>query len=123
MPGEVAILNVAAGDTKLTFDSKDAAEREKAARIVKDMIRRGFVLLIEVGKDEKGPLYRRATDFDDSTNEYIVAGSADDQEQTHDQEPAGQTRTRSQGSRRKPAARRVPAAATNAVAVARTAGG
>ena len=75
MKGEVGILNVGAGDTKLTFDPSKPDEVARSAQIVKDMIRRGFVLLIEVGQDEKGEaIYKRAHDFDESTAEYIVAG-------------------------------------------------
>lgn len=130
MSGTVAILNVAAGDTKLTFDSSDPPERAKSARIVKDMIRRGFVLLIEVGRDDKGPVYRRAHDFDETTNEYIVAGmssdaEADDEEAQDEAEETTSPAPRARSPRRRPKATksRVPAASTNAVAVARTAGG
>ncbi|MEO8391171.1 hypothetical protein [Polaromonas sp.] len=38
--GSVGILNVGDGDTKLSFDPKNPAERIRAARIVRDMIRR-----------------------------------------------------------------------------------
>ena len=72
--GEVAILNVGAGDTKLSFDPSNPTEARRAAKIVKDMIRRGFAVLIEVGSDERGPLYRRAHDFDEATAEYIRVG-------------------------------------------------
>jgi hypothetical protein len=125
MAGEVAILNVGAGDTKLSFDPKNPAEVERAAKIVKDMIRRGFALLIEVGRDDKGPLYRRAHDFDETTNEYIIAGTPGEAEDKIDeQEPASPLRKgRKGGARRKAAPVRVPAAKTNAVTVARTAGG
>lgn len=41
MMGSVAILNVSAGDTKLTFDKSNPSETIRAARIVKDMLRRG----------------------------------------------------------------------------------
>lgn len=115
--GEVGILNVAAGDTKLVFDNKDPKETARAARIVKDMLRRGFALFIEVGRDEKGPIYRRAHDFDETTTEYIVAGSPGDVEETHDEKPASTPRSRRERKTR------VPAQSTNAVAVARTAGG
>lgn len=112
MSGAVAILNVGAGDTKLSFDPSNPKEVARAAKIVKDMLRRGFCLLIEVGKDEKGPLYRRALDFDEKTTEYIIAGDPEDVEP-------------SRPSKRKGIAtpRRIPAGRTNAVAVARTAGG
>lgn len=113
MIGSVAILNVGAGDTKLSFDPSKPKEVERAAKIVKDMLRRGFVLLIEVGKDEKGPLYRRAIDFDAETTEYIIAGDPEDAT-----EPSS-TPKRGRGA----STGRYRAATTNAVAVARTAGG
>lgn len=77
MTGSIGILNVGAGDTKLVFDNSKPDEIAKSAAIVRDMIRRGFVLLVEVGRDEKGPLYRRAHDFDEATAErYAAAGKA-----------------------------------------------
>ena len=127
MTGEVAILNVATGDTKLTFDPSKPEEVKRSARIVKDMIRRGFVLLIEVGRDEKGPTYRRAHDFDETTAEYIVAGLASDAEETpvNEQEPASAPRIPSQrpAQNRRSVKTRIPASGAKAVAVARTAGG
>ncbi len=75
MVGTVAILNVSAGDTKLTFDPKMPAEVARAAKVVKDMLRRGFALLVEVGHDDKGPLYRRVHDFDEATTEYNTAAT------------------------------------------------
>jgi hypothetical protein len=119
MVGEVGILNVGAGDTKLSFDPKNPQEVARASRIVKDMIRGGFALFIEVGSNDKGPIYQRAHDFDEATSEYIVAGSpGESKDDTHEQEPAGAPR-----KGRKAAPRRIEAATTNAVAVARTAGG
>lgn len=118
--GSVGILNVGAGDTKLTFDSSNPDEVKRSARIVKDMIRRGFVLLIEVGKNDKGPIYQRAHDFDENTAEYIVAGApTTEQEEIVVKKPASTPR---RSGKRAPQTR-VPAAKTNAVAVARTAGG
>lgn len=130
MKGEVGILNVGAGDTKLTFDPSKPDEVARSAQIVKDMIRRGFVLLIEVGQDEKGEaIYKRAHDFDESTAEYIVAGvnELSTTEKAHDDEEQAGSPPRSRkaaprrGGRRK--SERVPASSTRAVAVARTAGG
>ena len=51
--GQIGILNVGAGDTKLTFDKNNPAECIRSARIVTDMLRRGYALLIEV-TDKKG---------------------------------------------------------------------
>lgn len=121
MVGEVGILNVGAGDTKLTFDPSKPDEVKKSAKIVRDMIRRGFVLLIEVGKDDQGePLYRRAKGFDEKTAEYIIAGMASDTEQNDDEESASPPRSRAKGKEKSV---RIPAARTTAVAVARTSGG
>lgn len=132
MPGSVGILNVGAGDTKLTFDPKKPDEVKKSAKIVGDMIKRGFVLLIEVGKDKDGePLYRRAKAFDESTCEYIIAGSIDDEptttEQPHDEEqasaPPRARKEKAEPKRDRRRTTRVPASSTQAVAVARTSGG
>lgn len=129
MKGEVGILNVGAGDTKLTFDPTKPDEVARSAQIVKDMIRRGFVLLIEVGQDEKGEaIYKRAHDFDESTAEYIVAGVTElpTTEKAHDEEQAGTPPPSRKAAPRRGKRRtteRVPASSTRAVAVARTAGG
>lgn len=129
-PGSLAILNVGAGDTKLTFDNTDPAEVARASRIVKDMIRRGFVILIEIGNNEKGPIYQRAKDFDEATAEYIVAGSPGDQQEgpTDDQEPSKPARAGRKAKAPvtlKPALRteRIPARSAKAIAIAKTAGG
>ena len=131
MAGSVGILNVGAGDTKLTFDPKKPDEVKRSARIVADMIKRGFVLLIEVGQKDGEPIYRRAKAFDESTCEYIIAGTIDDEstttEQSHDEKPTGAPPRK--GKAAQPAKRdrrgntRIPAASTSAVAVSRTAGG
>jgi hypothetical protein len=123
MVGSVGILNVGAGDTKLTFDPSKPEEVKRSARIVEDMLKRGFVLLIEVGSDDKGPLFRRAAAFDPDTAEYIIAGDPPaGLEVPNVKEPASAPRQARKGKAAS-ARRRVPAASTNAVAVARTAGG
>ena len=139
MTGKVGILNVGAGDTKLVFDPENPADMIRAARIVKDMIRRGYALLVDTGvKDGKGrPLYRRAKDFDESKCEYIIADFdptiAAEEDQKND-DSAEQTTTSSGPApgaqddtprRRgpKPGTRRVKAQDVNVVAVSRSAGG
>lgn len=121
MSGELGILNVGAGDTKLSFDPSKPEERERAARIVTDMLKRGFALLIEAGKDDQGrPLFRRADGFDEATCEYIIVdlAPADEvrAETQRDETPAPR-----RGRRR--VERRVAASETTGVAVARVAGG
>lgn len=140
MPGNIGILNVGAGDTKLVFDKSNPAECIRSGRIVTDMLRRGYALLIEVPDGNGGTMMVRAKEFDPNTNEYIIAdldpfqaAKADEAEQ--DEQPraapsAEGTGTEGQegggaGPRRRgrPAGVRVAASATSGVAVARSAGG
>lgn len=134
MTGEVGILNVGAGDTKLVFDPNNPQEMIRAARIVKDMIRRGYALLVEVKAPDVGQpsTYRRAYDFDESTCEYIIAdldpiaAERADNEEAETQEPASAADTADQPQAKRakaPRTRRVRASTTRTVAVARTAGG
>jgi hypothetical protein len=128
--GTLGILNVGAGDTKLSFDKKKPAERERAAKIVTDMLRRGYAILIQVGTKAGKPLYQRAESFDAKTCEYIIVGTPPDVDQdirTETQaqpelkhEPKAETR---RGKKIGPPRVRIPAERTNAVAVARSAGG
>ena len=71
--GEVVILSVGDGDTKLTFDNKNPAETLRAGRVIRDMLRRGYALLIEVEQPDGTKAFQRALDFDERTAEYIIA--------------------------------------------------
>lgn len=144
MSGEIGILNVGAGDTKLTFDKSNPAECIRAARIVKDMLRRGYALLIEVERNgEKA--FERVREFREDTFEYIIADfdpvsaeeadrkEADEHEQGSEeigaaapQATEGQPRTTpgKRGPRKRGLKlRAVAASSTRGVAVARSAGG
>lgn len=114
--GEVGILNVGAGDTKLTFDKKNPVERARAAKIVEDMLKRGFAILIQVGKKNGEPLYQRAKGFDPKRCEYIIAGGPD--EHLDLSAPVAALTKRGRG---RPI--RLAAETTRAVSVGRTAGG
>lgn len=121
--GTVGILNVGAGDTKLTFDKGNPVECARAARIVADMLKRGYALLVQVGERDGQPLYQRAHAFDAETCEYVIAGGLDEQVDigTDEQEPAPAPKAGRKGAPRK--TRRVAAQSTRAIAVGRTAGG
>lgn len=137
MNGTVGVLNVGVGDTKLSFDPKNQAERIRAARIVKDMIRRGYALLVEVEVDGEKK-FTRALDFDENVCEYIVAdfdpiaAARADEEEQQQQETDHESSNRSIAepisapaapARGKKGTRRVQAESARAVSVARTAGG
>lgn len=132
--GELAILNVGDGDTKLSFDPKNPAERIRAARIVKDMLRRGYALLVQMPDGS----FQRAIDFDENVCEYIIAdfdpitaAQHDEQEEQNGGHEQGQgAETAPQGGTaaaaprgRKPKTRGIPAEGARAVSVARVSGG
>lgn len=135
--GTVGILNVGDGDTKLSFDPNNPAERIRAARIVRDMLRRGYALLVEVdvGGEKR---FMRATDFREDVCEYVIAdldpiaaAAADAEEPSHDQQdqaqqgaaPTAGAETAPRRRGRPPSKRAIPAESTRAVVVARVAGG
>ena len=132
MNGELAILNVGDGDTKLTFDPEKPAERERAAQIVTDMLKSGYVILVAVGEKDGEPLYQRCKAFDPKTCEYIVAGQDTiplPQEEPREDANSPVSRAvnnsimqRRRGKRRSED-KRLPAESTKAVGVARSAGG
>lgn len=134
-PGSVSILNVGDGDTKLSFDHSNPAERIRAARIVKDMLRRGYALLVEAEVDGQ-KVYQRATDFREDVCEYVIAdfdpiqaAEADQKETDHGNEaqpnPAPPTEQAAAPKRRgrPPKGLSVPAERASVVAVAPIAGG
>ena len=126
--GSVGILNVGAGDTKLVFDPDNPQDCIRAARIVADMLRRGYALLVDTGRKGKDgkPIFKRAKAFDEKTYEYIIAdfdGAA--AEKADSDEQAAKTRDGAPAKQSAPTRRekRIPASGVSAVAVARTAGG
>lgn len=112
--GSVSILNVGEGDTKLTFDPAKPDERERAAKIVTDMLKRGYAILVDVGEKDGDRIYRRAKGFDPTTCEYLIVGLPTEEE--HDIEDAGKKKRRGRPGR-------IGAHKTRAVAVARSARG
>lgn len=121
MSGELSVLNVGDGDTKFSFDSKNPMEAVRAGRIVKDMLRRGYILFVKA----KDGQYVRATEFDEKTNEYIIAdldppvvGEGNESQGT---ESEATPTAKAPGKTRR--GRRVKASGTHSLAVGRVAGG
>jgi hypothetical protein len=108
----LSVLTVGDGDTRLTFDIDKPEERERACKIVTDMLRRGFAILVQTGVKDGKPVYTSATGFDPKTAEYIIADVPDEAVGT----PPKRAGKRGQY-------RRKSAATTPAVAVPRRAGG
>jgi len=124
--GTVGILNVGHGDTKLSFDPSNPAERIRAARIVRDMIRRGYALLVQGEKDGE-KVFTRALDFDENVCEYIIADfdpTPAPQETSHAQEQEDEAQPATAPRRGpRPGTRRIKAESVRAVSVAPSAGG
>src|SRR5690349_13490100 len=70
--GVLEILNVQGGDVKISFDKGDVSETIRARRIIQDMLRRGFALVVEVEREGQ-KAYERVQEFDADRGEYIIA--------------------------------------------------
>ena len=127
MNGQIGILNVGAGDTKLVFDPTNPMECARSARIVRDMLKRGYVLFIKIGER-----YQRALDFDEAHCEYIIADldappitrDDDDGEQGREApDTEGAAKDAPAKQKRGRASKRIEAGKVQAIAVPRSAGG
>lgn len=71
MSGELSVLNCTAGDIRISFDKANEVEVARAKRMIEDMLRRGYILVIEV--DGRHVPVKQ---FDSETCEYIVPEGA-----------------------------------------------
>jgi hypothetical protein len=71
MSGELSVLNCTAGDIRIKFDKENPVDTERAKRMIQDMLRRGYILVVEA----KGKTVI-AKEFDAKHGEYIVAEGA-----------------------------------------------
>lgn len=70
--GELSILNTGAGDIKISFNTASVSEVIRAKRILTDMLRRGYAIVVEVERNgEKA--YERIKEFDEKHGEYVIA--------------------------------------------------
>lgn len=134
--GTVSILNVGAGDVVISFDSSNPAEKIRACRIIKDCIRRGYALLVEVERNGE-KRFERARDFDEKACRYIIAdldptkAQAADKEEEENSGQGEPIEATSSDAGARPSVKKgrrggrssVDAAGTRAVAVGRSAGG
>lgn len=112
--GELDILNVGAGHIEIRFDTKDPIETTRAARIVQDMLRRGYALFVE-GKDKT---MLRVQRFHADEGVYIIADGAEIPPETEPEEPIPPTEKRKPGRPRK-----IKMGKAKVTAIGRSAGG
>lgn len=132
MTGELSVLNVGAGDIRVVFNQADRGESAKAIRMLTDMQRRGYAILIELPDGS----YTRAERIDATRGRYVIT-VPEDVAVPEDAElvnvcrcgcgknvSPGKTWARGHHSR-KPGSRKVsvPIKTSRAVGVARSAGG
>lgn len=118
--GELRILNAGAGDLRITFRPDETPEeRAKIAATIRDMLRRGYALLVE----NADGTYSRAVDFDPEARAYVVAGLPDPEASHGEEAPTEEPKRAKKAPRRKPQRRKVAADKARAVAVGRSAGG
>lgn len=99
--GALDILNCGAGHIAMKFDKDNPEEVVKARKMITDMMRRGYLILVT----EADGSTRRVKRFDPTRDEYII-------EEMEPATPKPIKRTR-----------RLPVHTTKATAVGRTAGG
>ena len=58
MIGELAVLNVYGGDVTIKFDKDDEEELKKAKEMIKDMLKRGYLLFVEEPDGSHKPVKR-----------------------------------------------------------------
>ena len=73
MLGSLDILSCGHGHLKLTFNSDDPVDTDKARRAVLKLMRQGCVIFIEQENDEGKLTMVRVHDFDAKTDCYIVS--------------------------------------------------
>lgn len=114
-PGVLEVLSIGKGDLKLTVDSSNPQEREKARRLIEEMLAKGYGIYVET---DRGPV--RVKRFNPKRMTYIIVDEPD---------PAAEPSIAKQAPKRpakkaaKRATREVPVAGSRATAVGRTAGG
>lgn len=70
-PGTMNVLSVGRGDMKINFNSDNPEEVEQAKSMVRDMLRSGYMIFVEVEEDGK-KVTKKVHDFDEKHCEYVI---------------------------------------------------
>jgi hypothetical protein len=65
--GSLDILNCGAGHLRFSFDTGNTAEVDRAKSVIRDMLKRGYMLFVQKGNEQV-----RVRQFDPATNEYLI---------------------------------------------------
>lgn len=120
--GSLSVLNCGMGDLKISFNSKDPADVEKARNMVIKLLEQGCLIIV---KDKLGR-ERRVKRFDPKRDEYIVkdyphvGASEVSEKDAGSKEGAAKDSAPRKGKR---SSERIPAKSTAATAIAPRSGG
>jgi hypothetical protein len=114
----IEILNVSDGDTKISFDTNNPADIERARKIIPDMLKRGYALFVEVN----GQL-ERVESFDPATSEYIVRMPWEAEWEGKLEKPAEELPASDAKGKKKERKVRLPMKTNKVTAIGRSAGG
>lgn len=118
-PGQIDILNCGEGHAEVHVDNSDPINLARSARIIGDMLRRGYALFI-AGQD--GALIR-VEKFDAEKNVYIIGDGPLYAGETPEVEPESPNPNRPKRAYKTKGSRAVPVEKVHTTAVPRTAGG
>ena len=107
--GSLSVLSVGRGDLVISFENDDPVEVERAKSVISDMLKRGYMLFVEV----KGKL-QRVKRFNPKTESYVVSWPV---------EGVQQYKVAAGAKAKKAKTKEIPMKKAKAVGVAPTAGG
>jgi hypothetical protein len=116
--GSLSVLNCGAGDLKFRFDKDDPEEVVRAKKVIEDMLKRGYTLLVEVDGE-----LRRASGFDPAKGCYVVTEPPPPDAPAPSATAAASEADERFSRKRKGRRREVPMTTTRATGIAPTAGG
>ncbi len=70
--GQLDVLNCGRGHLQIKFDKRDEDDRDKARRVIRDMLKRGYLLFVEIDGEQ-----HRVKEFDAERDEYILKDPVD----------------------------------------------
>ncbi len=117
--GSLCVLNVGAGDIRVTFNQQDKGESAKAIKMLQDMQARGYFIAVELPDGS----YTRVQQVDASRGRYVIT-VPEEAQVPPEAEPVKPTRYSKGGNGRRAGKRvSVPVSKSKAIGVARSAGG
>lgn len=88
MNGQLDVLNCGYGHLQIKFDKGNEDDADKARRVIKDMLKRGYCLFVEIDGE-----FHKVKAFDPERDEYILKDPADIEVPNEQANPAAEGTT------------------------------